>query len=326
MSFLSEDLHPIWMVFAGLYAFLTLSSALVWHLAPQQNLRLQIFAWWRIFPIVTLAVLLFPLGFSALFYLLLWLIWRELQQYAEDAQHFAIYCAGSLLLYSAVLMLPAHWQLPLQLLGFGLVAVCYRALIRRQKVAMACWLLALTGLGCLLTTPHWLGDSALTNTALANTALADISMADTALVSAARGVELVNLQLVVMLFVLTALNDVAQFIAGKLLGRHFLAAKLSPNKTWQGAIGGVVVSVMLALVIGNYWQLTTNACLVGIGITLAIAGIIGDLSLSYAKRQLSIKDFSQLIPGHGGILDRVDSLIFTTPVMVLWAHFSFGVV
>lgn len=311
-SFLSEDLHPIWMVFAGLYAFLTLSSALVWRLEQQQDLRLQIFAWWRIFPIVTLAVLFFPLGFSVLFYLLLWLIWRELRQYAANAQQFAIYCAGSLMFYSAVLMLPAHWQLPLQLLGFGLVAVGYRTLIRRQKVTMACWLLALTGLGCLLTTPHWLGY---------NTALAD-----TVLVTAAQGAELVHLKLVVMLFVLTALNDVAQFIAGKLFGRHFLAATLSPNKTWQGAFGGVVVSVILALVIGNYWQLAANSWLVGIGITLAIAGIIGDLCLSYAKRKLSIKDFSQLIPGHGGILDRVDSLIFTTPVMVLWAQFAFGVV
>jgi phosphatidate cytidylyltransferase len=300
------------MVFAGLYAFLTLSSALVWRLEQQQDLRLQIFAWWRIFPIVTLAVLFFPLGFSVLFYLLLWLIWRELRQYAANAQQFAIYCAGSLMFYSAVLMLPAHWQLPLQLLGFGLVAVGYRTLIRRQKVTMACWLLALTGLGCLLTTPHWLGY---------NTALAD-----TVLVTAAQGAELVHLKLVVMLFVLTALNDVAQFIAGKLFGRHFLAATLSPNKTWQGAFGGVVVSVILALVIGNYWQLAANSWLVGIGITLAIAGIIGDLCLSYAKRKLSIKDFSQLIPGHGGILDRVDSLIFTTPVMVLWAQFAFGVV
>jgi phosphatidate cytidylyltransferase len=300
------------MVFAGLYAFLTLSSALVWRLEQQQNLRLQIFAWWRIFPIVTLAVLFFPLGFSVLFYLLLWLIWRELRHYAANAQHFAIYCAGSLVFYSAVLMLPAHWQLPLQLLGFGLVAVGYRTLIRRQKVTMACWLLALTGLGCLLTTPHWLGY---------NTALAD-----TVLVTAAQGAQLVHLKLVVMLFVLTALNDVAQFIAGKLFGRHFLAATLSPNKTWQGAFGGVVVSVILALVIGNYWQLAANSWLVGIGITLAIAGIIGDLCLSYAKRKLSIKDFSQLIPGHGGILDRVDSLIFTTPVMVLWAQFAFGVV
>lgn len=311
-SFLFEDLHPIWMVFAGLYAFLTLSSALVWRLEQQQDLRLQIFAWWRIFPIVTLAVLFFPLGFSVLFYLLLWLIWRELRQYAANAQHFAIYCAGSLVFYSAVLMLPAHWQLPLQLLGFGLVAVGYRTLIRRQKVTMACWLLALTGLGCLLTTPHWLGY---------NTALAD-----TALVTAAQGAQLVHLKLVVMLFVLTALNDVAQFIAGKLFGRHFLAATLSPNKTWQGAFGGVVVSVILALVIGNYWQLASSASLLLLGITLAIAGIIGDLCLSYAKRKLSIKDFSQLIPGHGGILDRVDSLIFTTPVMVLWAQFAFGVV
>jgi len=302
----SENLSPILVVFAYLYGFLALSSAWVWRLDCRASLRLQIFAWWRIFPIVTLAVMFFPLGIGALFYFLTGLVWRELRVYPAEPKHFTSFCGFTLVGYSLILLLPQSVQLPVQSIGFALAIFAYRILISYRQIATACWLLALTGLGFLLTVPHWITDTAFT--------------------AAAKGYELANLQLVVLLFVLTALNDVAQFISGKLFGKHYLAATLSPNKTWQGALGGVVVTLCLALLIGNYWQLASSASLLLLGITLAIAGIIGDLCLSYAKRQLSIKDFSQLIPGHGGILDRVDSLIFTTPVMVLWAQFVFGVV
>ncbi len=299
-------LDPIFVVFACLYGFLAISSALVWRMDPSASLRQQIFAWWRIFPIATLAVLLFPYGINALFYLVLWLVWRELTNYADDPKQFSALALATLVGYSAVLLMPMPWQLPVQCAGFVLSVVVYRMLIHARKVDVGCWLLALNGLGFLLTVASWAAPNAIATTV--------------------NGSALANLQWAVLLFVLTALNDVAQFIAGKCFGKHCLAPMLSPNKTWQGALGGVMVTTTLALVIGSYWQLASTASLLGLGVTLAIFGIIGDLSLSYAKRQLGVKDFSQLIPGHGGILDRVDSLIFTTPVVVLWAQLGFGVV
>ena len=307
-----DYLAPIFVVFACLYGFLAISSAAVWRMDPSASLRQQIFAWWRIFPIATLALLLFPYGINALFYFVLWLVWRELTHYAHNAKQFTAFCLLSLLGYSAVLLLPIPWQLPMQFTGFVLSIIAYAVLMQAHKVTIGCWLLALNGLGFLLTVASW----SAANTAVAANAIPPLP----------EGIYLVNLQWAVLLLVLTALNDVAQFIAGKSFGKHCLAPRLSPNKTWQGALGGVMVTSTLALVIGSYWQLASTASLLGLGVTLAIFGIVGDLSLSSAKRQLGVKDFSQLIPGHGGILDRVDSLIFTTPVVVLWAQLGFGVV
>ena len=287
-------LDPIFVVFACLYGFLAISSAAVWRMDPSASLRQQIFAWWRIFPIATLAILLFPYGINALFYLVLWLVWRELTNYADDRKQFSALALATLVGYSAVLLMPMPWQLPVQYAGFVLSVVVYRMVIHARKVAVGCWLLALNGLGFLLTVASWAEPNAIA--------------------TQAHGSELANLQWAVLLLVLTALNDVAQFIAGKCFGKHCLAPMLSPNKTWQGALGGIMVTTTLALVIGSYWQLASTASLLGLGVTVAIFGIIGDLSLSFAKRQLGVKDFSQLIPGHGGILDRVDSLIFTTPL------------
>lgn len=301
-----NSLDPIFVVLACLYGFLAISSAAVWRMDPSASLRQQIFAWWRIFPIATLAILLFPYGINALFYLVLWLVWRELTNYADGPKQVSALALATLVGYSAVLLMPMPWQLPVQCAGFVLSVAVYRMLIHAHKVAIGCWLLALNGLGFLLTVASWAEPNAIA--------------------TQAHGSELANLQCIVLLLVLTALNDVAQFIAGKCFGKHCLAPMLSPNKTWQGALGGVMVTTTLALVIGSYWQLASTASLLWLGVTLAIFGIIGDLSLSSAKRQLGVKDFSQLIPGHGGILDRVDSLIFTTPVVVLWAQLGFGVV
>jgi phosphatidate cytidylyltransferase len=117
------------------------------------------------------------------------------------------------------------------------------------------------------------------------------------------------------LFVLTALNDIAQFVSGKSLGRHKIAARLSPNKTWQGLLGGMLVSALVSVALGRYLQLASTGQLVSLALLLSMGGFVGDLSFSAAKRYIGIKDFSQLIPGHGGILDRVDSLVLTAPLL-----------
>ena len=120
------------------------------------------------------------------------------------------------------------------------------------------------------------------------------------------------------LFVLTALNDVGQFIAGTTLGRQRIAPAISPNKTWQGLAGGVVLSIAVSLALGAWLDLAKLPKLAFLGAVLALGGFAGDLAYSAVKRRLGIKDFSQLIPGHGGILDRVDSLVVTCPLLYLW--------
>ena len=125
------------------------------------------------------------------------------------------------------------------------------------------------------------------------------------------------------LFALTAINDICQFVTGKRFGRRKIAPRSSPNKTWEGLYGGVVGSSIFSAVLGLHLELGSALHLACLGFALAIIGFLGDLVFSNTKRLLGIKDFSQLIPGHGGILDRVDSLVFTAPALYLWLSYWF---
>jgi phosphatidate cytidylyltransferase len=119
-----------------------------------------------------------------------------------------------------------------------------------------------------------------------------------------------------------AISDSAQYYTGRLLGRTRLAPVISPAKTVEGAIGGVLAASLAGLAIGP-WGMPgwTPARCAAIAAILATVGIAGDLFESFLKRSAGVKDSSQLIPGHGGILDRVDSYLFAAPVFYLLAAF-----
>ncbi|MCH9769573.1 MAG: phosphatidate cytidylyltransferase [Gammaproteobacteria bacterium] len=119
---------------------------------------------------------------------------------------------------------------------------------------------------------------------------------------------------VLYLLFLTQFNDVAQYCWGKLLGKRKLNPNVSPNKTLAGAVGGVITSVILSCIIGPYLTPMGFSMAAIAGVLISCAGLMGDLTLSAVKRDLGIKDTSNLLPGHGGILDRMDSLIFTAPI------------
>ncbi|MCE5268464.1 MAG: phosphatidate cytidylyltransferase [Planctomycetaceae bacterium] len=119
------------------------------------------------------------------------------------------------------------------------------------------------------------------------------------------------------------INDVAAYTFGKTLGRHPLRSKISPRKTWEGAIGALAVSMAMPWALRFSFPLFTATELLLTGLIVGIAGQLGDLSMSVIKRDLGIKDMGTLIRGHGGILDRIDSLIYVTPLffhMVRWCH------
>ena len=126
--------------------------------------------------------------------------------------------------------------------------------------------------------------------------------------------------------------DTGAYFSGMLFGKRKLIPTLSPKKTVEGAIGGVVVVAVLAVVFGfcieRYFQLenvnTIMLCLIT-GILGSIVSQIGDLAASAAKRYVGIKDYGNLIPGHGGILDRFDSVLFTSPVVYYIMLFSIEV-
>ncbi|MBX9878601.1 MAG: phosphatidate cytidylyltransferase [Candidatus Obscuribacterales bacterium] len=126
---------------------------------------------------------------------------------------------------------------------------------------------------------------------------------------------------IIYLTMSVALNDVMAYTVGRICGKHKLAPLISPKKTVEGAIGGLVGSLIAAAIFGyavptlNAWQL------VGAAVSISIAAPLGDLIISVIKRDMSVKDSGNLIPGHGGLLDRCDSIIFATPVFYYYVLF-----
>jgi phosphatidate cytidylyltransferase len=111
-------------------------------------------------------------------------------------------------------------------------------------------------------------------------------------------------------------NDVAAFTFGKLFGRHKLRSNISPNKTWEGALGALAVSLLLPWALWFSFPHFGPLQLILTGLIVGVGGQLGDLSLSFIKRDIGIKDTGAAIPGHGGILDRIDSLIYTSPLFL----------
>ncbi len=124
--------------------------------------------------------------------------------------------------------------------------------------------------------------------------------------------------LILYLVCLTELNDVAQYIWGKSFGHHKVVPVVSPNKTWEGLLGGVATTTLLAFLTAPYLTPLNHKHAVMAGIIIGLGGFLGDITVSALKRDLKIKDSSSMLPGHGGILDRVDSLTCTAP---LFLHF-----
>lgn len=119
------------------------------------------------------------------------------------------------------------------------------------------------------------------------------------------------------------LNDVAAYTFGKTFGRHALRSNISPKKTWEGSLGALAVSMVLPWLLWFSFPHFTARELILTGLIVGIAGQLGDLSMSVIKRDLGIKDMGTLIGGHGGILDRIDSLIYVAPLffhMVRYFH------
>lgn len=132
--------------------------------------------------------------------------------------------------------------------------------------------------------------------------------------------------LLFFILVFTVSNDFIQMFSGKTFGKHKIIPKVSPNKTWEGLIGGVIGSTILAVIMGHYLTPFNVGQLIFAGIVLSIFGFFGDVTMSAIKRDLGVKDTSTLIPGHGGILDRLDSLLFTAPIFFHYFAYTYSIV
>jgi len=122
-----------------------------------------------------------------------------------------------------------------------------------------------------------------------------------------------NVLLIAFLVGVVQISDVLQYVWGKLLGRHRIAPSLSPSKTWEGFLGGVISATAVGAAL---WWMTPftawQSCL--LALVIALMGFAGGLVMSAIKRDRGVKDWGQLIAGHGGFIDRLDSVIFAAPV------------
>ncbi len=126
--------------------------------------------------------------------------------------------------------------------------------------------------------------------------------------------ELTNYSIMKWLIILTAFgSDIFAYFTGMLIGRHKLCPSLSPKKTIEGAIGGVIGSALLSAIFGALFAKQYLIHFVIIGVLASPVSMLGDLTASAYKRHMGIKDYGNLIPGHGGIMDRFDSVLFTAP-------------
>jgi len=123
-------------------------------------------------------------------------------------------------------------------------------------------------------------------------------------------------QLIYFLVCTTWAADIGAFYIGRWFGQHPLAPRISPKKTVEGALGGLVASMVVAMAGSPWiWPRLTWPMATLVGLLLAIVGILGDLCESAVKRGAGVKDSGELIPGHGGVLDRLDSVMFACPVL-----------
>jgi len=135
-----------------------------------------------------------------------------------------------------------------------------------------------------------------------------------------------GVELVFFLILLTAINDASAYLGGSVFGKHKLAPHLSPNKTFEGAVVSLIVTIGISFGIRFLIPFVSVVHLILSGALISVGGTAGDLVISFIKRDIGVKDAGKTIPGHGGILDRFDSLVFTAPLFFHFINNFYGII
>ncbi|MDG4552118.1 MAG: phosphatidate cytidylyltransferase [Candidatus Contendobacter sp.] len=296
---------PVMMILGGVWALLALATAVVWWLAPapESELRQRIRSWWLIVALCSLALAFSRAAALVFFGLVSFLALKEYLTLIPTRQ------TDRRVLFWAYLSIPVqYFWIGIEWYGMFIIFIpVYLFLL--LPVAMV-----LSG-----ETQGYLRAAGTLHWGLMSMVFSLSHLAYLLVLPEGEYPQVSGPGLVLFLLLLTELNDVAQYCWGKLLGKHKISPTVSPNKTVEGFVGGVLTTVPLAALLAPW--LTPFSVLDSLlaGALIAVAGFFGDLSLSALKRDLGIKDSGNLLPGHGGILDRVDSLTYTAP---LFFHFT----
>ncbi|MEX0809874.1 MAG: phosphatidate cytidylyltransferase [Dongiaceae bacterium] len=295
----------IWWTIAGIYAVLGLASILVFGVGRRvpalgsRELRQRVTSWWIMATLFAVAILLDRVASLVFLGFVSFLALKEYLSLIPTRR------ADRRVLFLAYLAIPVqYWWVGTEWYGMFIIFIpVYMFLLLPVRMVLAG---ETQGFLRAAGTLHW------------GLTICVFSLSHAAYLLMLPGADAgVGAGLLLFLVIVTEANDVAQYFWGKLFGRARVTPTISPNKTWAGLIGGIATSAVLAGLLAfltpMVWWIAT---LIGAG--GAIAGFCGDLVMSAVKRDLSIKDTGGMLPGHGGILDRVDSLVFTAP---LFMHF-----
>ncbi|WP_046471741.1 phosphatidate cytidylyltransferase [Allosalinactinospora lopnorensis] len=275
-------------------------------IATVDNLNARTRAWWAMCAVFALAVAMGPIGSILLFGLTSFLALREFVTLtpARSGDHRALFWAFFIVIPVQYLLVAGGW--------YGLFSIfipVYAFLFIPVRAAMAG------------DTTDFLGRAAKTQWALMICVYC-VSHAPALLMLEIPGYAEQNLKLLFFLVFVVQASDVLQYIWGKTLGRRPIAPRVSPGKTVEGFVGGIVSATLLGAAM--WWITPFSPWQAGaMSLTIALMGFAGGLTMSAIKRDRGIKDYGTMIKGHGGIMDRIDSICFAAPVFFHLTHFFF---
>ncbi|CAM5770131.1 phosphatidate cytidylyltransferase [Labrys miyagiensis] len=299
------DGHAL-MLFGGIVAFLFLASAVGWLLGRKagpegnpgiDNLNARIRAWWVMVALMAAAFLLGKPGVILLFAFASFAALREFLTLTPTrrADHRTLFAMFFVVLPLQYYLIWIEW--------YGLYSIfipVYVFLLMPILIALR-------------------GDTAKFMTRVAEMqwgvmiAIFCISHVPALLTLDIPGFESRKLLLIAFLVIVVQMSDVLQYVWGKLFGRHKVAPRLSPSKTWEGLVGGVASATLLGACL--WWITPFTVMQAGVvAFVLTLMGFFGGLVMSAIKRDRGVKDWGHLIEGHGGMLDRLDSVIFAAPI------------
>jgi phosphatidate cytidylyltransferase len=310
--------RPLVQLFLGLFALLAVATLAGGRLAARAaadparsarfaDLRERITSWWAIVAILAAAFALGPLATILLFALVSFWCLREFTSLTPTpvADHYAVAAAFYLFLPLQYVLLLDDWY------GLFAIAIPVYGFLLLPLIAV------LAG-----DTRDFLPRIAKVQWALM-LAVYCASHAPAVLLLDVPGAPAGNFGLLAFLLLVVQGSDVLQYVFGKSLGRRRIAPRVSPNKTWEGFIGGGAAATLLG---GALWWLTPFGFVEALAMALAVvlAGFAGGLVLSAVKRSLGAKDWGSMVEGHGGMLDRMDSLAFAAPIFFHLTRFYFS--
>lgn len=293
---------PILILFLGVLVVLSVATAtseiLIMRKGPSQtleNLQARVRSWWGMILILATALALGPLATVLFFAGLSFAALRELTTISmrQKADHMALAASFFLIIPIQFLSIYQNWY------GFYTVFIPVYAFLGLSTLAVL----------------RGMSDNFLTRIAHAQWNL----MAGVFCISHIPALlfldypSIPSVGLIVFLVMVVQGSDILQYVWGKLIGKRKIAPTLSPNKTWEGFVGGAITASLLGT--GLYWLTPfTPVETFFMGLVITTAGFFGGLVMSAIKRDRGIKDWSHLIEGHGGIMDRLDSLVFAAPL------------